>query len=93
LPLKIEIFLWQLYQDVVLTKEKMRERKWMGSPKYSLCDNIDTAAHLFFCCGVAKVLFVLYYDPNSYSKGKLTSNERSEARRRRLGPKRSVVRS
>jgi hypothetical protein len=37
LPLKIEIFRWQLYQDVVLTKENMRKRKWMGSPKYSLC--------------------------------------------------------
>jgi hypothetical protein len=54
--LKIEIFLWQLYRDVVLTKENMRKRKWMGS-KYSLCDNFDTAAHLFFSCGVAKVVW------------------------------------
>jgi hypothetical protein len=46
-------------------------------------------SHLFEAKGSNTALYIkqqlLYCDPNSYTKGRLTSDERSEARRRRLG--------
>jgi hypothetical protein len=31
IPLKIKIFLWQMCQDAVLTRENMKKRNWPGS--------------------------------------------------------------
>jgi hypothetical protein len=53
LPLKIKKFMWQLFQDVVLTRDNMKKRKWPGSPICSICRQEETANHLFFsvfCC-------------------------------------------
>lgn len=57
IPLKIKIFLWQLSQDAVLTRQVMKERKWPGDPKCSFGDNIESSRHLFFTCPVAKVVW------------------------------------
>jgi hypothetical protein len=57
LPLKIKIFLWQLNYDAILTRENMRKRNWPGCPNCSFCDNVEMAKHLFFSCGVAKVVW------------------------------------
>uniref|UniRef100_A0A453SSX4 Reverse transcriptase zinc-binding domain-containing protein n=1 Tax=Aegilops tauschii subsp. strangulata TaxID=200361 RepID=A0A453SSX4_AEGTS len=35
IPLKIQIFLWQLFQDAVLTRDVMSRRRWAGNPKCS----------------------------------------------------------
>ena len=37
IPLKIQIFLWQLAQDAVLTRQVMRQLKWQGDPVCSFC--------------------------------------------------------
>uniref|UniRef100_A0A8R7UQF7 Reverse transcriptase zinc-binding domain-containing protein n=1 Tax=Triticum urartu TaxID=4572 RepID=A0A8R7UQF7_TRIUA len=57
IPLKIKIFLWQLSQDAVLTRQVMKERRWPGDPKCSFCDNTESSRHLFFTCPVAKVVW------------------------------------
>ena len=57
IPLKIQIFLWQLSQDAVLTRQVMRHRKWPGNPVCSFCQQIETSQHLFFECSVARVVW------------------------------------
>ena len=57
IPLKIKIFLWQLFQDVVLTRENMKKRKWLGNPTCSFCDQLETSRHLLFSCSHAKVVW------------------------------------
>ena len=32
IPLKIKIFLWQFFQNVILTRDNMRARNWPGNP-------------------------------------------------------------
>uniref|UniRef100_A0A452ZJW9 Reverse transcriptase zinc-binding domain-containing protein n=1 Tax=Aegilops tauschii subsp. strangulata TaxID=200361 RepID=A0A452ZJW9_AEGTS len=43
IPLKIKIFLWQLFQNAVLTRDNMRIRNWPGNPVCSFCTDIETA--------------------------------------------------
>lgn len=47
-PLKIPIFLWQLFENVVLTREAMWNKKWHGDPICSFCDQIESRQHFFF---------------------------------------------
>ena len=57
IPLKIKIFLWQLFQNAVLTRDNMRRRNWPGNPVCSFCTNMETANHLFFTCPLARTLW------------------------------------
>ena len=57
LPLKIQIFMWQAFQDAILTRDNMRKRKWNGSPACSFCKEPESLNHLFFVCPVAKVVW------------------------------------
>lgn len=57
LPLKIQIFLWQLFQDTVLTRDVMKRRNWAGNPRCSFCREKETSQHLFFTCPVARVVW------------------------------------
>jgi hypothetical protein len=72
-PLKIKVFLWQLCQDAVLTRENMKKRQWHGSPICSFCSHEETNDHLFFTCPISKVVsgvlgkaFDSAYVPNSF---------------------------
>jgi hypothetical protein len=56
-PLKIKVFLWQLCQVVVLTRENMKKRNWSGSPRSSFCNLLESNHHLFFTCKVALVVW------------------------------------
>lgn len=55
LPVKILIFLWQLFQDVVLTRYVMKRGNWAGNRRRSFCDRRETYLHLFFKCPVARI--------------------------------------
>jgi hypothetical protein len=55
IPLKIKVFMWQAFQDAVITRDNMRKRKWPGSPLCSFCCAVETTNHLFFHCSVAKI--------------------------------------
>ena len=57
LPLKIKVFLWQLFQDAILVRENTMKRKWLGCPVSSFCNNIETVGHLFFTCASVKVVW------------------------------------
>jgi hypothetical protein len=53
LPLKIKVFMWQLYLDAVLTRENQK-KIWPGSPLCSFCENVETANQLFVLVGLLK---------------------------------------
>lgn len=54
LPLKIKIHMWQLFCNAVLTRDKLKKRKWTGNLMCSFCNVPEDAQHLFFGCGIAK---------------------------------------
>jgi hypothetical protein len=55
--LKIKIFLWQLFQNAILTRDNLKKRKWGGSPLCSFCQQEETMTHLFFEFSNAKVIW------------------------------------
>ena len=57
LPLKIKIFLWQLFRNAILTRDNLVKRNWLGNPKCSFCQQNETAVHLFFGCSNAKTIW------------------------------------
>lgn len=54
IPLKIKIFLWQLFQNAIPTRDNLRKRNWPGNPTCSFCHDIESADHLFFGCVFAR---------------------------------------
>ena len=57
LPLKIQIFMWQAFQDAILTRDNMKKRRWKGNPVCSFCKEHESLNHLFFLCPVARVVW------------------------------------
>jgi hypothetical protein len=55
IPLKIKIFLWQLFQNAIL--DNLKKRNLVGSPLCSFCYQKETMRHLFFECSNAKVVW------------------------------------
>ena len=37
LPLKIQIFMWQVFRNAIPTRDNMKKRKWPGAPVCSFC--------------------------------------------------------
>jgi len=56
LPYKIKIFTWLLEKNVVLTKDNMVKRNWLGDPSCAFCEQMETVDHLFFQCPVARCI-------------------------------------
>jgi hypothetical protein len=56
-PLKIKIFMWFLYKNVILAKANLTKRKWNGSKKCVLCDSEESINHLFFNCPFARLIY------------------------------------
>jgi hypothetical protein len=56
IPLKIKFFLWYLQRGVILTKDNLAKRNWVGSQKCCFCDCNETILHLFFDCQHAKTI-------------------------------------
>ena len=57
LPLKIQIFLWQVGQNAILTRDNMKKRAWPGNPCCSFCNQLETTSHLLFLCPVSRVVW------------------------------------
>lgn len=57
LPLKIKFFLWQLFQNAILTRDNLKKRNWPRSPICSFCNEHESLKHLFFGCSHAKVIW------------------------------------
>jgi hypothetical protein len=46
IPYMIKIFTWLLEQNVILTKDNMVRRKWVGGPKCYFCFQNESVEHL-----------------------------------------------
>jgi hypothetical protein len=56
-PLKIRIFMWFLHRKVLLTKDNLAKRKWLGCKKCAFCDQDESIEHLFIRCTFARLLW------------------------------------
>jgi hypothetical protein len=61
IPLKIKIFMWYIYKEVVLTKDNLAKRKWNEGKQCCFCHDNETIMHLFFECHYAKFMWDLLY--------------------------------
>ena len=53
IPLKIKIWLWLIWHNVIATKDNMKKRNWVGDTTCSFCPANETISHLFFECPTA----------------------------------------
>lgn len=56
-PLKIKIFLWYLRKGVILTKDNLAKRGWVGNTTCCFCNSSETIQHLFFDCPLARFVW------------------------------------
>jgi len=57
LPLKIKVFVWFLIKGVILTKDNLVKRNWIGSERCCFCNNNETIQHLLFDCHVSHFIW------------------------------------
>jgi hypothetical protein len=60
-PLKIKIFMRFLYRKVILTKDNLIKRNWVGNESCCFCDNKESIQHLFFECPLAKIIWCIVH--------------------------------
>jgi hypothetical protein len=49
-PLKIRIFIWQVFQNRIQTADQLKAKAWRGSEKCVLCGKYEDLDHLIFSC-------------------------------------------
>jgi hypothetical protein len=54
IPLKIKIWLWLIWHNVIATKDNLIKRNWARNPLCQFCREQETINHLFFGCVAAK---------------------------------------
>ena len=59
IPLKIKIFMWYLKRGVLLTKDNLARRNWIGSKVCSFCNQEEKKVSntFFFDCAYAKLFW------------------------------------
>jgi hypothetical protein len=60
-PLKIKIFLWQLYNRKIQGVMVMKKRGWKGCGSCSLCGENKIIDHIFVHCALAKYVWCCLY--------------------------------
>ena len=50
-----------MHKQVILTKDNLAKRNWMGSSRCSFCDNNENIKHLFLDCPLANILWRSIY--------------------------------
>ena len=59
IPLKIKIFMWFVFNKVILTKDNLAKRNWNGCKKCVFCDSEESIDHLFFTWPFAHLLWTI----------------------------------
>jgi zinc-binding in reverse transcriptase len=57
LPLKIQIFLWLIRKNRILTKDNLVKRGWQGNTNYVFCLKKETYDHLFVTCPLVNCIW------------------------------------
>jgi hypothetical protein len=63
LPLKIKVFLWYLYNGVILTKGNLVRRQKQGDRKCCFYSSDESIRHLFFDCYFTKFVWRTVHVP------------------------------
>lgn len=53
IPQRIEVFLWLILKDRILSKEILKNRNWQGNVNCAWCGCLETTKHIFHECQVA----------------------------------------
>jgi hypothetical protein len=57
IPLKIRIFLWQVFQNRLQTAQQLKAMNWKGDVDCKLCSASEDADHLMFSCPLASFMW------------------------------------
>jgi hypothetical protein len=53
--------MWFLHKKVLLTKDNLSKRNWIGCKKCAFCDSEESVEHLFIKCNFAKLIWQVVY--------------------------------
>jgi hypothetical protein len=56
-PLKIKVFLWQIYNGKIQAAAVLEKKGWKGSTLCSLCGDKETVDHIFIHCVLSKFVW------------------------------------
>ena len=59
IPLKIKIFLWQIFNNKLQVGFSLIKRGWKGDGKCCVCNVLENVNHLFFECPLARMLWAI----------------------------------
>ena len=62
LPLKIKIFMWQVFHNKLQTATALKRRGWEGSPLYCVCGRYETDNHILFLCVFSQYIWCCVRD-------------------------------
>jgi hypothetical protein len=62
LPLKIRVFLWQVFNDKIQSAVQLKKRNWSGPIECKLCGCEESTVHLFFRCVVSQFCWCICRD-------------------------------
>jgi hypothetical protein len=57
LPLKIKVFLWQIFNNKLQVAQILIKRGWKGSRDCCVCGKSKSVEHIFFKCHIAKFVW------------------------------------
>jgi hypothetical protein len=62
IPLKIKVFLWQMFHNKLQAAVGLKKRGWQGSPLCCVCGIPETVNHIFFECYFSQYLWCCIRD-------------------------------
>jgi hypothetical protein len=73
-PLKIQIFMWFIYKKVILPKDNITKRRWIGCTKCVFCGSKETIDHLFISCHFSRLVWrVVHFTFNILPPSNITN--------------------
>jgi len=92
-PLKVRVFLWQMFHDKLPTAVTFERGRWHGSPLCCVCTKPETVNHIFFECVFAQYLWCCVRDAFGWAEFPTSRQDFMTGwMPRRLGvPKRLVI--
>ena len=62
IPLKIKVFLWQMFIGRLQTGVCLKSKGWKGSNRCALCGGLESVDHVFFQCSLARFAWCIIKD-------------------------------
>jgi hypothetical protein len=62
LPLKIKVFVWQVYNNRIPSAEQLIKRNWPGDTGCKVCGQRESTDHIMFQCFLAQFLWFVCRD-------------------------------